>query len=711
MKTLRALALGALLALPIPAPLLAQGVPATLIADRISVAGDNMLIAEGAVEVLYEGRRMRASRIAYDQSTGQLAITGPITLVDPESGVILVASEAELSDDLRDGILLGARMVLDRQLQLAARSIARREGRYTELDRTVASSCQVCAANPTPLWEIRAARVVHDELERQLYFDRAQFRVMGIPVAYIPRLRLPDPTVERTSGFLAPRFRTTNTLGWGAKVPYFLTLGDHADLTLTPYLSSGRTRTLDWRYRQAVRGGQFSFEGAFSDDNLSPDRLRGYIFGSGRFDMPAGYVLSFGIETVSDSYYLQDYDISDQDRLTSFVALNRTRRDEHFGARVLHFRSIRAGEINAEQPTVVTELDWQRRLDLWGGIATGRFNAHTHYRPSAADITGRDVARASASAEWQRSWVLPNGMVATTAAQSTFDFYALRQDSTMESPQGRATPAVGVELRWPWMRNDPNGVTHVIEPVVQIVGSRVTSRNLPDEDSVLVELDEGNLFALDRFPGWDRNEDGVRANVGLSYTRIDPSGWQLGLAVGRVIRMNQRSQFPDGSGLNATLSDWLVVADLTNFSLGGRGTVSITNRALFDEGLSFSRNELRLLWDAGRLDLATSYLHLQPDADQGRDRAVQEWALDAAWRVTANWEAQANWRYDFEADQAQRAGAGLRWRNECVTVDLSLSRRFTSSTSVRPTTTFGLSVDLIGFGTGQAGARSRACAL
>ena len=49
--------------------------------------------------------------------------------------------------------------------------------------------------------------------------------------------------------------------------------------------------------------------------------------------------------------------------------------------------------------------------------------------------------------------------------------------------------------------------------------------------------------------------------------------------------------------------------------------------------------------------------------------------------------------------------AGLQWRNECATIDLSLSRRFTSSTSVRPSTDFDLSVELGGFG-GSADGRS-----
>ena len=53
------------------------------------------------------------------------------------------------------------------------------------------------------------------------------------------------------------------------------------------------------------------------------------------------------------------------------------------------------------------------------------------------------------------------------------------------------------------------------------------------------------------------------------------------------------------------------------------------------------------------------------------------------------------------ADAPVRAEIGAGWRNECVTVDLSASRRYTDTDDVDPSTSFGLSVNLAGFSTGQ----------
>ncbi|MEC8794813.1 MAG: LPS-assembly protein LptD, partial [Pseudomonadota bacterium] len=175
---LRALTLAAGLALA--APVGAQDAPpaATLIADQIRVDGLSRLVADGHVEIFYDGYRVQAGSITYDQDTDQLLIEGEIRLTSP-SGTVLTAAAAELSADLTNGILRSARLVLDQQLQLAAAQIDRIDGRYSVLSKTVASSCRVCAGQ-VPLWRIRAERIIHDEDAQQLFFDHARFEVAGV---------------------------------------------------------------------------------------------------------------------------------------------------------------------------------------------------------------------------------------------------------------------------------------------------------------------------------------------------------------------------------------------------------------------------------------------------------------------------------------------------------------------------------------------------
>lgn len=689
---------------------------ATLVADRVFINGNDTLIAEGAVEVLYKGARLRATQIIYDQKTDRLRIEGPITLTEA-AGTTMIADSALLSSDLREGVLQSARVVLNDQLQIAANELARVSGRYTRMTKVVASSCEVCASNPTPLWEIRARRVVHDQQERQLYFDNAQFRIAGVPVFYLPRLRMPDPTLDRASGFLVPTVRSTSALGIGLKLPYFLTIGDSRDLTLTPYVSSKDGRSLAARYRQAFATGEIQFDGSVSQDRIRPDGTRGYLFGTGTFLLPRDFRLSFGIELVSDPAYLLDYGITDKDRLFTGFQIERTRQNETFFASLGNYHSIRAGDDNSVLPTLIGDLTFHRRFrpEILGGQGGLTFQTHSHRRASGVDYDangdgvtdGRDVARATLRADWRRNWISEGGLAVSGLLAMTADIYAIGQDAAYPGTVTRLTPVGAIELRWPWMRSGgTGGASQIIEPIVQLVWAPDREARVPNEDSLLVELDEGNLFSLSRFPGADAVERGFRANVGINWTRYGPDGWAIGATAGRVLRARDLGQFSNGSGLAGTMSDWIVATQITR-----NDRLSLTNRALFDDRFEFTKNELRLAYADPRFNTGASYIWMVADPTESRPAATSEVALDAGWQITDGWRATAEGRYDFTAERATRAGLGLGYSNECVVVDVSLSRRFTSSTSVQPTTAFDLSVVLNGFGTGKDGrSYRRTCA-
>lgn len=688
---------------------------ASLIADSLQITGDNRLIASGAVEIFYQGRRLRATGLVYDQAADRLEISGPLVLTDTDGSAIILASQAEMAADLSEGVLKSARMVLNQQLQLASDQMLRVGGRYTQLGRSVASSCKICADNPTPLWEIRARRIVHDQLERQIYFDHAQLRFGGVPVFYIPRLRMPDPSLTRTSGFLMPSLRTTSGLGTGIKVPYFLTLGPSRDLTLTPYLSTKSGRTLEFRFREALNTGDLEFEGAISRDELLPDDLRGYLFIRGAFDLAQGYKLTIKTQAVTDNAYLLDYGVSDADRLDSRVEIARTRRNEHISGRVISFQTLRDGEDNATIPSVITDLTFHRRFSLGalGGEGGLRLQTHSQWRTSDAVLDGadddsiadgRDTSRLSLRLDWRRSWILPLGIEGTLLGEVTADAYNIRQDASFAGRTSRTHSAAGVELRWPWVATAASGANHVIEPVVQLIWAEGGTETLPNEDSTLVEFDEGNMYSLNRFPGSDAVERGARANVGIGWTRYDPAGWSLGVTVGRVFRTSDPAQFGVASGLDGKTSDWLAGAQISL----SNGTL-LTTRAIFDDAFTFSKAEARLDLNREKLDLSTGYVFAVADPLENRPDPIREVTLAAQYKITPNWTGKAAGRYNFVDQSGTTAALGVEFRNECMRVDLSLSRRFTSSTTVKPTTDFGLSVDLIGFGSGVVAGPARTC--
>ena len=698
--------------------------PAVLVADNVFITPDRTLVAQGNVEAFQGEVRIRARAIRYNQRNGGLEIDGPIVLQEGDETLIL-ADAAQLDAELRNGLLTGARLILNQQLQLAAQQIDRVDGRYNQLYKTAVTSCKICEDGEAPLWQIRAKRVVHDQLEQQLYFDQAQFRIRDVPVFYLPRLRLPDPTLKRSTGFLAPSIRTTSQLGTGLKVPYFIKIGDHRDLTLTPYISSA-TRTLELRYRQAFRTGRIQFDGAITRDDQRPDDTRGYLFGVGNFDLKRDYKLYFQLETTRDRSYLteygyasndrlradlttgartniSEYGYSERDRLRSELTISRVRRDEYVRASLYNFETLRDDEDNATQPNLVLDGAYERRFfpKAIGGELRFALHLHGHRRDSNTEIDGpdadlivdgRDVMRLHGEVDWLRRATFNNGLVADLRLGVSLNAFNIVQDATVAQNHSDITPHAALALRYPMTRRNGQGVVHTLEPVAQIGWTGSDRLAIPNDESTRVEFDEGNLLALSRFPQRDRRERGVVGAIGLNWARFDPTGWDANLTLGQVIRKEADVAFSSTSGLTGTSSDYLLAGQLKS-----QAGLALTGRGLFDDQLKFAKAELRGEWRFERGRLGGSYVWLDENAAEQRPQAVSEITLDGSYDLNRHWTASADYRYDTAASRAATAGLGLTFNNECVTIGMSVRRRYSSSTSVEPSTDFGFNVGLRGF--------------
>lgn len=669
-------------------------VPVNLLADSVTFDRESeVLIAEGNVEVLYDGRVLRAARITYDRREDEIRADGPITLTDPD-GEILLADSASIDPDLENGLVLGARLLIDEELQVAAAEV-RRGGRFTTLHRTVASTCTICAENPVPTWAIRAAKVTEDAETRRIYFEDATFEVFGLPVGYFPRLSIPDPRVDRASGFLTPRALSSDIFGVGAKLPYYIVLSPQADATVTPFLTSGGAILMEGEYRRRLATGGFDIGGSIAiDDGLGGGGGRGFVTGEGAFALGQGFITDFDINVVSDRTFLQQFDYTDDDLLTSTAGIHRTREKDYLDFGAIAFQSLREDEDTSTVPFVLPALTYRRLMK--DPLAGGRLA----FDVDGLGLTredGRDMLRGGGGIDWRRSWQLPSGILAETTAAASFDAYRVWDDpDAPDRTLGRVIPITSAELRWPFLRSR-GGASEVLEPVVQVFWSEVIGDNedVPNEDSQLPEFDSTNLFSGNRFPGRDRQETGLRANMGVTYDRIDPLGWELGFTLGRVLHTDPVEDMPAGTGLSGRWSDFVSAATF------GYGGFTLAGRALFDTDLNFLNNNIGLGIEGEKGAFAATWVQLAADDSNpilGPQPETSELRLDGRYRLHPNWEIRGLWRYDLAADAPLRAGAGITYGNECTELDLSISRRYTSSDNLPPATSVGFSVELAGLG-------------
>jgi len=700
-----ALALVALPAVPARAqvelPEIDREQPVALVADSLeydSQAGE--LIASGNVEVYYGERTLTADRIVYTEATERIRAEGEIVLRDP-SGATLFADMADLDVDLRDGIIRGAQAVIKDDAKLAAVEGRRVDDRYNVLNKAVYSPCKVCDADPTPLWRIRARKVIHDQQDRVIHYEDARFEVFGVPVFWAPYFSHPDPTVERQSGFLVPDLRTSSNYGFAFKTPYYWVIDEQSDLTLTPFITTEAGVLGEFEYRRAFDSGRLNFAGSIASDDR-PDGengIRGHIDTDGRFDLIGKMDWGWDITFASDDAYLDFFDFSNEDRLTSELYLERYGRDWYVDVRGYRFQSLRddepAGQIPLSLPIVDARYNAQ---DPWLEGDFGFFaSSQGLFRNS-----GVDTGRITFGADWEREWVLPVGLAVKGFAEVRGDVFFVGEESSGNSDrtEGRLAPLGGVELRYPLVAYEESGARHVIEPMGQAIFAPYGGNGVqvPNEDSLITEFDELNLFDTSRFSGYDGVEEGHRFNFGLRYERLSLSGLRLEGTVGRSFRLEDATEFSEGSGLREASSDWV-----GSWAASYDPYVTVRQRLRVRDDGSVTRNNASLTFRLGPVSLRGEYVFLDedPTIDATEDR--EEVFGSARLRFNDNWSVNSFVRRDLEEDEFVNLGAGARFQNECCAISLFIQRRFTDRENVPSDTSIGLRVELFTLGASEPG--------
>ncbi len=676
--------------------------------------GAALVSAEGNVRLSRGEQRLTADKVLWDRTTNIVTAEGKVLLLDGD-GNRVVADRVELSDDLKDGAIENMLLVLADGARMAAVS-GRREDGKTTMDRAAYSPCAVTDSETgcpqEPVWALQAVRVVHDPARGRIFYHNARLEFFGVPLVALPRLSHPDSFDKNQSGLLSPDIRTSRELGVEVTLPYYWAIGPDRDLTAGLSLFTAAPPLLSLQYRQLFAGGPISLGGKLTyaqgqtvdvttgDIVRSPARLRGYVDVQGQLVHGKGWRSSFSSRLTNDDNFLGRYQVSLDTRLRSTYALEQFRADRYFSIAGWAFQGLRQEDSGAKTPVALPLMDlwWRPKLDMAGGALMVRANSLGLYRQE-----GQSIARALASVQWDRLFYTPLGQRVTLTALLRGDLYNSRDGALADDPlyagadgwQGRIIPLAAVDVDWP-MAGPLLGGVQTLSPRVQLVASSATSNvGIPNEDSRAIDLEDGNLFALNRFPGQDRWEGGARVTYGLDW-RWRGRGIAAAAQVGQSYRLDDQSDlFPDGTGLSQRVSD---VVGRLNVQLGR--FVEVTQRVRLDkDSLAIRRNETDLSLGSRRTFLSLGYLRfnrniaLEDLVDHEEVRAGARVALGRYWSVFGTAVVDLTSRGENalttnDGWQPIRHRLGVRYNDECFDIGFTWKRNHVDNPNARRGNTF-----------------------
>ena len=693
-------------------------------ADALQYDSNSDIVTATGDVVLQSGdQSVIADSVSWNRNTGEIVAEGRIRFVDAD-GNQLYTDRLELTDDLRIGAMQNLLLALNAGGRLAAENGTRGEDGSITLDRAAYSGCAVVDSEgcpKKPSWRITADRVVYDPDADSISFRGAYLELFGARLLPLPGLSI-STSGQALSGLLVPNIRLSPANGLELSESYYWRLADNQDLTASAYVFTGAPPMVSAQYRALLDPGAFQVTGYLTRSSRIPiggeaqpdaqQDWRGYVFANGKFQFDPNWSLNGSLRYASDRTFLRRYDISRDDRLRSVVEAERIDDNSYLSIAGWAFQTLRIGDDAGQVPFALPAIDYRLRLaDPWlGGTVQVQGNTLAILRRD-----GQDSQRAFASARWDLRRLTPWGQSVTFTALARGDVYhatdtALNPTAFYAGEEGWQTRGIAVgavDVEWPLV-GELFGGTQVLTPRVQLAASPpIKNLAIPNEDSRAIELEDSNLFALNRFPGYDRVEDGVRLTYGVDWQLTAP-GWDLKTSVGQSIRAsNQRNIAPDGTGLSERVSDFVGRTQVRY-----RDFVKLTHRFRLDkDNLAVRRNELDATIGTTRTYLELGYLRLNRDValdiedlqDREELRLAGRYAFAEYWSVFGSGVFSLTDREEdptFQSDgfDPLRTRLGIAYQDDCIELGLTWRRDYIDIGDVERGNTFQVFVNLSNFG-------------
>jgi LPS-assembly protein len=365
----------------------------------------DIVTAVGDVQLYYQNKILEADRVVYNRKTKRVYAEGNAKLTEPD-GTKTYGDRFDLTDDFRDGFIDSLRVETPQGNRFAAPRGERTGGEQTVLDSGTFTSCAPCKDNPErpPLWQVKSARIIHNNSEQRVYYEASTLEFWGVPVAYIPFFSAPDPTVDRASGILAPRIINKSRLGKGVGIPLYWAIAPNYDLTFTPTLLTRQGFHADLFWRHRIENGSYNLRinGIRQADRFAfpvqplagagAKTWRGSLETRGKFYLNEKWTIGWDGAWASDKHYFTDFKTKPQSLSSMFYsevisqAYVRGRGERSwFDLTAYHYLGLNASDWQKQIETVLPSFDFERRFtpDLIGGELKFKYNAAVIQRDAA----------------------------------------------------------------------------------------------------------------------------------------------------------------------------------------------------------------------------------------------------------------------------------------------------------------------------------------
>ncbi len=375
----------------------------------------------------------------------------------------------------------------------------------------------------------------------------------------------------------------------------------------------------------------------------------------------------------------------------------RIEQEPTFGGEVKLNMNVTSLYRDSEQLTALcnTSLALQNNVQVCSTPTNGY-----QYNPNLVRYNGTDgsYTRGSANLAWSDTYTLPSGLVISPTAGLRGDLYTADMHSDgfanpyylngvvngtttqgaidVDGSGARGMATAALEARYPYLIETAH-TSHVIEPIAQLVvrPDETSIGVLPNEDAQTLVFNTTNLFALDKFSGYDRIEGGTRTNLGVRYNATIESGYSLDAVVGQSYRLAGVNSFAQtdlalvgyDSGLETDRSDYV-----GSLALGTPIGLSFGTQGRFDEeSLALRRSDIYTAYNFSRGSAQVTYTNIAAQPIYGSIEDRSQVTTSASLKFAPNWNAFGAVGYDIKNSVVVDKSFGVGYQDDCFSLLVS----------------------------------------
>lgn len=690
----------------------------------------NVITASGDVVLRQGGYTLSGQSLVYDRNAETLKFVGAVSVLDP-SGNLAEMSDLDVTGGMKQAFMNALAITSYDGALITADSADYDSALRTILEQASYAPCGDCIDDEGRRigWSVSASRITYNAEDGSLYMEQPSLSLLGIPVAWLPFLWLPDTSESAIANLRMPIYGYSEKTGHRLVVPYQAYANSWTDIVLTPTFMTrqGFLLGVEWRQRFDLGSTQVKVSGIRQLDSAAfvgdgQQDWRGAIQTAGEFTPIADWTVGWSYSTFSDPSYLYDYELDLAKSSINQVYATHLTRETYFDVRLQQFNQIgenvqweaqdrQAATLPAVRFDHVEELgDGLGQIDISARLLGVRRNAdHTTTANGVPYVFGYagNKQHGSLEAGWQTQWIGAGGFVATPYLGGRTDFAYYDGGGTLDGSTGypaapgqttlwSATPIAAMDVRFPMAASDGSTV-HLIEPIAQLAfrGSETTAVGITNDNAQSFVFDDTNLFSYNRFSGSDRQETGLRLNVGGRYQANFADGGYVELVGGQSFQLAGVNAFaaadPAQTAVGAGLSDAASYAVLGAYAglqqgikAGGKLQIDTTDPRISRASLSGSYA------NAG-YGATIDYTYLAANPAAGTLKDQHEIGGEITVPVAEYWSVSTHAYWDLASSSFLQVGGGVTYDDGYLAIGAAANRTgptHSSPDATRVTATF-----------------------